>query len=204
MKLNLLKSPSESSWVISLWPNKQISVPATQRCAPRELKSMKSLLAWKRLNIREKEREKTEWPNPKVKCFLLLFRINMDPASFLVSFSLLQSTHMFLFKASSADYHDWCVHPPPSPDSLSNGWLPTAVEGRPFLSTALLIFHRETSPFFHSFAPQSSPPTVSSFSVSPSSPLFLFLWILRFNSGHESSVGIRCIPCKHFTPVPCI
>lgn len=67
---------------------------------------------------------------------------------------------MFLFKASGADGHDWCVHPPS--DSLSNGWLPQAVEGRPFLSTALLIFHRETSPFLHSFTPPSSaaPPFV--------------------------------------------
>lgn len=96
---------------------------------------------------------------------------------------------------------------PPSPDSLSNGWLPTAAEGRPFFSTALLIFHRETSPFFHSFAPQSSPPAVSSSSVSPSSPLaprFPFLWILKFSPGHGSSVGIRCNPCKHLNPFPSI
>lgn len=64
----------------------------------------------------------------------------------------------------------------PPPDSLSNGWLPKAVEGRPFLSTALLIFHRETSPFFHSFALQSSPLVAPLFLLF----LFLFLFFLLF------------------------
>lgn len=84
------------------------------------------------------------------------------------------SPHMFLFKASGADCHDWCAHPPS--DSLSNGWLPQAVEGRPFLSTALLIFHRETSPFLHSFTPPSSAAPLS-FSFCSSLP-FVFLDLL--------------------------
>lgn len=113
---------------------------------------------------------------------------------------------MFLFKASSADYHDWCAPPAPPPDSPSNGWLPKAVEGRPFLSTALMIFHRETSPFFHSFAPQSSPPTVSSSSTSPFSfyfsVFFLFGILKVLSSGHGSTLGARCSPCKHLHPVP--
>lgn len=83
--------------------------------------------------------------------------------------------------------------PPQTPPS--NGWLPEAAEGRPFLSTALLIFHRETSPFLHSFVPQSSLQTVSSSAVSPFSfPPFFSLfpfWIWEFASGHGSSVDVR-------------
>lgn len=80
----------------------------------------------------------------------LLFHINTDetdscPASLFLYF---YSTHMFLFKASSAGYYDWCA-PPPSQLAVQRSF-PSSSGGRPFLSTTLLIFHRETSPFFHS------------------------------------------------------
>lgn len=83
-----------------------------------------------------------------------LSHINMQPPGLLFS---LHSAHMFLFKASRPDYDDWCSHYPLPHNASSNGWLPKAVEGRPFLPTALLIFHRETLLFFQSFAPQSFP-----------------------------------------------
>lgn len=84
------------------------------------------------------------------------------------------------------------TNPPTTPplNAPSNGCLPKAEEGRPFLPTALLIFHRETLLFFQSFAPQSFPPQppadwfISSFSLglSVSTPL-------RCCSGHGATLG---------------
>lgn len=125
----------------------------------------------------------------------------MDQTSFLVSLSLSSSPLICFYLRPAVPTTMIGVFTSPPPDSLSNGWLLTAFEGRPFLSTALLIFHRETSPFFHSFAPQSSPATVSG---SSDSPPRLFHWILKFSSGHGSSVGVRCSPCNHFTTFPCV
>lgn len=45
----------------------------------------------------------------------LLFHINMQPPAPLLS---LHSAHMFLFKASRADYDDWCAHYPPAQCSV--------------------------------------------------------------------------------------
>lgn len=108
-----------------------------------------------------------------------------NPAETLSSFvSHKHGSHMFLFKASRADYRDWLA-PSPTPR-------PT-VEGRPFLSTTLLIFHRETSPFSHSLP--SPCQTVGGSSVS-----VFIIWICLF--GHESSVGVRCSPPRCFPKVP--
>lgn len=101
-----------------------------------------------------------------MKCFLLLFHINMDSTSFPVSLSLSFSSPLICFYLRPAVLTTMIGVFTPPPDSPSNGWLPKAVEGRPFLWTALLIFHKETSPFFHSFSPQSSPQTISSSSIS--------------------------------------
>lgn len=51
----------------------------------------------------------------------------------------------------------------PPLNAPSNGWLPKAAEGRPFLPTALLIFHRETLPFFHLLLNPSPTATSGSF-----------------------------------------
>lgn len=32
--------------------------------------------------------------------------------------------------------------------------------------------------------------------------LFLSLWVWQFASGHGSTLGVRCSPCKHFHPAP--
>lgn len=96
--------------------------------------------------------------------------------------------------------------PPPLPYCLSNGWLLKAVEGRPFLSTALLIFHRETSPFFSlipspvfPFKPLAAP-VVLLFSFTPTLPLSIFS--LKFPSGHGSALGARCSPRKQIRRAP--
>lgn len=80
----------------------------------------------------------------------LLLHINTDqtscPASLFLYFYF---THMFLFKASSAGYRDWCAPAPLSQLAVQRPF-PSSCGGRPFLSTTLLVFHWETSPFFHS------------------------------------------------------
>lgn len=84
----------------------------------------------------------------------------MDQASWPAYFFLpLYSAHMFLFKGSSADYHDWCARAPPQ--FVVQQLTPTAVERRSFLSIALLIFHKETSPFLHYLLPRLPRPTSS-------------------------------------------
>lgn len=174
MKHNLLKSSSESAWVISLWPNKQISMSATQiRYGPRELSEWSH--CWHQQgSTSERRRERKQsglTPTEMLSSFVShKHGPNLLPC-FSVSLSLSLPSPLICFYLRPAVPTTMIgVFTPPPPASLSNGWLPAAVEGRPFLSTALLIFHRETSPFFHSFAPQSSRLAVRSSSGSCFSP----------------------------------
>lgn len=126
----------------------------------------------------------------------LLFDTNPHQTSCPASpFLYFYSTHMFLFKASSTGYHDWCAPPPPSQLAVQRP-SPSSSGGRPSLSTTLLIFHRETSPFFHSFARQASPPTASNSRLSPFS-LTERLSPIELHWGYGYPVDARCSPCRH-------
>lgn len=113
-----------------------------------------------------------------MKHFLLLFHINMDQASWPDYFFLpLDSAHMFLFKGNSADYHDWCS---PPLQFVVQQLTPTAIERRSFLWIALLIFHKETSPFLHSHSPaQPAATSFHFFHFVHFSPTFLFMPLIQ-------------------------
>lgn len=128
----------------------------------------------------------------------LLFHISKDqpscPASVFLSF---YSTHMFLFKASSAGDHDWCA-PPPLPSSLSNNRFPAAAEGG-LSSQPHCSFSRGKLP--HSSTRQTPPPTASDSCLSP----FSFASRIPcggFHSCNGQPIETRCTPSRHLHRPP--
>ncbi len=110
---------------------------------------------------------------------------------------------MFLFKASSADYHDWCVHPPlPTcrPTAGSQRQWRGGLSSQPhcWFSTGKLHHSSTHSLLSLPLQPLATP----LFLLFLLTSLFLSFWILNFGWGHGSTLSARCSPHKHFHPVP--
>lgn len=83
-----------------------------------------------------------------------LFHINTDQTSrLLLAFLYFYSLICFYLRPAVPATMIGALHPPPSQLAVQRPFPSSSSSssgGRPFLSTTLLIFHRETSPFFHS------------------------------------------------------